>query len=261
MAELEVCLFDVLRGVLCPVRDGDDIRVHTFVSEGPLEGSFRLTAARPFFVFELLRNVLEREGVSGSFVFHPRSSEHPVREPFGDRERVHAGERDAPVRPGGREPAPPEPPHADSGPGIDVLLSGAGGLSHEASDPSPLLLSEAHERFGHSALAVYMFSVHYSQPLRDPFPGLREAHACVERIREVAFSLRAHESSPPGLRHHLDTFCLALARDLDTPLALRALFEWLRAAELREEPAGDGDLCEMLAMLGLDGVLEGGGAG
>ncbi len=59
------------------------------------------------------------------------------------------------------------------------------------------------------------------------------------------------------MRCYTSSLRLSLARDLDTPLAFRALFEWLREAELREDAVGDGDLREMLALLELEELLEG----
>ena len=53
------------------------------------------------------------------------------------------------------------------------------------------------------------------------------------------------------MAHHKDAFFDALAEDFNTPKALASLFEWVREANRRAEPAGDADLGEMLGVLGL----------
>jgi hypothetical protein len=260
MAGLEVCLFDTVRGVLCPVHQGDAIRIHTLLPDEPVWGAVQVAATRPLAVYELLRGVLEREGLSGTFVFEPAGSDGPVCEPFGNGDRVLAGEPDVPGLPGEHEHLP-RMTRVETGRCIDVLLSGAGRMARswrEEPDLSPLL-SEARDQSGHHALVMYLLSVHYSQPLGDVRAGLSEARARVERIREVAFSLSPGHPAPAEMRHHVDTCRLGLACDLDTPLAFHALFEWLRAAELREDTVGDLDLREMLTMLGLEALLDGAG--
>lgn len=257
MSNPEVCLFDIIQGVLRRVEDGQTVRVHTLLPAKPTYGAMQVQATRPFVIYELLRSMLEREGLSGMFVFGPAGSHDPVWEPFGKRDRVFAG---APEWPGGidvRQSAPCGI-RAETESCIDVLFSGAGEtgwLTDGESDISPLL-AEARVEAGHHALVMYLLSVHYSQPLDDVRVGLREANARVERIREIAFSLRRGHPSPPEMRRYVETCRMGLGCDLDTPLAFRALFEWLRAAELREDTFGDGDLCEMLAMLELHELLE-----
>jgi cysteinyl-tRNA synthetase len=56
-----------------------------------------------------------------------------------------------------------------------------------------------------------------------------------------------------------DRFFDALAEDFNTAAALEALFRWVREANKRED-VGDADLREMLAVLGLENLLAGGGA-
>ncbi|HTA96823.1 MAG TPA: hypothetical protein VK730_04180 [Solirubrobacteraceae bacterium] len=119
-----------------------------------------------------------------------------------------------------------------------------------------LKFHDAQEEFGYPALVLYLLGAHYSQPLEDPPSGLPEARARAERIREVAITLRPEEPSPPDMHCFLGTFRLCLASDLDTPGAFRAMFAWLREAELRDEPVGDGDLREMLELLELEELLH-----
>jgi cysteinyl-tRNA synthetase len=55
---------------------------------------------------------------------------------------------------------------------------------------------------------------------------------------------------------HRERFFAALADDFNTAEALAALWAWVREANRREEPVGDADLREMLAVLGLENLLE-----
>jgi cysteinyl-tRNA synthetase len=52
-----------------------------------------------------------------------------------------------------------------------------------------------------------------------------------------------------------ERFFEALRDDFNTPRALAAAFEWIREANSRSEVGRD-DLVEMLAVLGLDNLLE-----
>ena len=62
-----------------------------------------------------------------------------------------------------------------------------------------------------------------------------------------------------------DAFFDALAKDFNTPAAMASLFEWVREANRRGSGVGDGDLREMLEVLGLDSLApleaHGDGAG
>jgi cysteinyl-tRNA synthetase len=117
------------------------------------------------------------------------------------------------------------------------------------------LLHEVIEQYGAEAVVMYLISGHYRQPLAFSEAALRQARANVERIREAARRLAVGEDSPSQLELLRDAFFDALARDFNTPEALAALNEWLRAAGAGEEPAGDSHLREMLGVLGLESVL------
>lgn len=251
MTGVEVCLFDAIRGVLVPVGQGDAIRVHTQLPEMRGRESLEIAALRPVVAYELLRRVLEHEGLSGRFVSEPQHGGETIFESFGE-----CALEARPLSPGKREDGA-EPSGREAGRCIELFLSGTEDPVEHSShtDGRWPKLSEALEQFGHLTLAVHLLSVHYSQPLGDPLSGLRKACARVERIREVAFALRSEEPSPAEMGHYLKTFRLGLGCDLDTPLAFRVLFEWLREAELREDAVGDGDLREMLALLELEELL------
>ena len=62
--------------------------------------------------------------------------------------------------------------------------------------------------------------------------------------------------SPEALAPHRDAFFDALADDYNTPRALAALAEWIREANSAEAPVGDAHAREMLAMLGLENLLD-----
>jgi cysteinyl-tRNA synthetase len=117
------------------------------------------------------------------------------------------------------------------------------------------LLHEVIERYGAQAVVTYIVSGHYRQPLAFSESALEQARANVERIREAGRRLAAGEPSPAGLRPLTDSFFDALARDFNTPEALAILNEWLRKAAAEVSPAGDGDLREMLTVLGLESLL------
>jgi cysteinyl-tRNA synthetase len=117
------------------------------------------------------------------------------------------------------------------------------------------LLHEVIDRYGAQAVVMYIVSGHYRQPLAFSESALEQAKANIERIRETGRRLAAGEPSPLGLRPLTDEFFDALARDFNTPEALAILNEWLRKAGAEDAPAGDGDLREMLGVLGLESLL------
>jgi cysteinyl-tRNA synthetase len=117
------------------------------------------------------------------------------------------------------------------------------------------LLHEVIERYGAQAVVMYIVSGHYRQPLAFSESALEQARANVERIREAGRRLAAGEPSPSMLRPLTDSFFDALARDFNTPEALAVLNEWLRKAGAEDGSAGDGDLREMLGVLGLESLL------
>jgi cysteinyl-tRNA synthetase len=117
------------------------------------------------------------------------------------------------------------------------------------------LLHEVIERYGAQAVVMYIVSGHYRQPLAFSESALEQAKSNVERIREAGRRLTAGEPSPAILRPLAEEFFDALARDFNTPEALAVLNEWLRKAGAEDAPAGDGDLREMLGVLGLESLL------
>ena len=117
------------------------------------------------------------------------------------------------------------------------------------------VLKDALETYGRDALIMYFVSGHYRQPIEFDDERLTEATARVRRIREAARRLvpgRSPEWSAPLRERYFD----ALAQDFNTPRALAAVFEWVTEANRSPTPVGDADLREMLAVLGLENLLE-----
>jgi cysteinyl-tRNA synthetase len=115
-------------------------------------------------------------------------------------------------------------------------------------------LHDVLERYGAQAVVMYLISGHYRQPLVFSDAALTQARANVERIREAARRMSPGADSPAPLEPLRDAFFDALARDFNTPEALAALNEWLRAAGA-DADAGDAHLREMLSVLGLETLL------
>jgi cysteinyl-tRNA synthetase len=113
------------------------------------------------------------------------------------------------------------------------------------------LLHEVLERHGRDAVLMYLISGHYRQPLAFSQDELEEAERRVYRIRDALRRLDAGAASPADMAVHRDAFFAALAHDFNTPAALASLFEWVREANRRGAEVGDGDLREMLTVLGL----------
>ena len=120
---------------------------------------------------------------------------------------------------------------------------------------SVALLRDALTAQGRDALLMYFCEGHYRQPVAYDEERLTEAAARVARIREAARGLRPGPSAPwsAPLR---EEFFDALATDFNTPRALAAVSDWVREANRAEEAVGDEDLREMLAVLGLENLLE-----
>jgi cysteinyl-tRNA synthetase len=122
-------------------------------------------------------------------------------------------------------------------------------------------LHEALESHGRDAVIMYLISGHYRQPLAFSQAELDEAERRVYRIRDALRRLRADAPSPPELGEHKQAFFDALASDFNTPAALDALFKWIREANTRGDSAGEGDLREMLGVLGLERLTPLGSGG
>jgi cysteinyl-tRNA synthetase len=117
------------------------------------------------------------------------------------------------------------------------------------------LLHEALDAYGRDALIMYFCGGHYRQPIEFDDERLSEAAASVQRIREAARRL-TDGPSPLWSAPLRERFFDALADDFNTPAALAAVFEWVREANRSTERSGAADLGEMLAVLGLDNLLE-----
>jgi cysteinyl-tRNA synthetase len=119
-------------------------------------------------------------------------------------------------------------------------------------------LSDALDRWGRDALVLFFSTAHYRQPIAYTDEALQQAQRSVGRLREVGRRLVAGPS-PDALAAHVERFFDALADDFRTPVALAALWEWVReanAAADRGEAVGRDDLAEMLEVLGLENLLE-----
>ncbi len=121
------------------------------------------------------------------------------------------------------------------------------------------LLHEVVEQYGAEAVVMYLISGHYRQPLAFSEVALEQARANVVRIREAGRRLTAGAPSHADLDSLRDSFFDALARDFNTPRALGLLNEWLAdATSVALAPCGDGQLREMLGVLGLESLLAAG---
>ncbi len=116
------------------------------------------------------------------------------------------------------------------------------------------LLGDVLDRWGRDAVVLFFVSGHYRQPLRFADESLTQAQAGVRRLREAGRHLVAG-ASPPELAGHRERFFDALADDFNTPRALAEVWGWVGEANKRAR-VGGGDLREMLAVLGLDNLLD-----
>jgi cysteinyl-tRNA synthetase len=119
------------------------------------------------------------------------------------------------------------------------------------------LLHEALDAYGRDALLVYFCSGHYRQPIEFDHQSLVAAGRSAKRVRELARRLGAGPS-PQWSGPLREAFFEALAEDFNTARALAAVFEWVRLANRSEAPIGERDLREMLDVLGLANLLDGG---
>ena len=111
------------------------------------------------------------------------------------------------------------------------------------------------DEVGRDALILYFAAGHYRQPLVYSRDRLEEAARSAERIRDAGRRTTEGES-PADLAGLRDAFFDALADDFNTARAMAALFDWVREANRREGKVGDSHLREMLAVLGLENLLE-----
>jgi cysteinyl-tRNA synthetase len=116
------------------------------------------------------------------------------------------------------------------------------------------LLHAALDEYGPDAVVMYLLSGHYRQPLQFSGERLQEAAARADRIREAGRRL-VDGPSPQDMAPLRERFFDALADDFNTAEALAAVFDWVREAN-RREGVGRDDLRAMLAVLGLERLLE-----
>ena len=117
-------------------------------------------------------------------------------------------------------------------------------------------LHQVLDDYGRDTVILYFAGAHYRQPIAYGAEQLEAARAGVARIREAAHRLVAGES-PAALRPLRDRFFAALEEDFNTPAALAAMWDWIRRANRSGVgEVGDGDLREMLIVLGLENLFE-----
>jgi cysteinyl-tRNA synthetase len=116
-------------------------------------------------------------------------------------------------------------------------------------------LADVLDMVGRDTLLMYFAEGHYRQPLAFTPEKLEDAARRVEGIRNTGRRL-VPGPSPDALALHRDAFFDALADDYNTPRALAALAEWIREANSAGAPVGDSHAREMLAMLGLENLLD-----
>ena len=119
-------------------------------------------------------------------------------------------------------------------------------------------LHDAIETWGRDAIVLLFVSSHYRQPMQYSEETLSAARTGVRRLREAARLLKPGPS-PKDMAPLRDRFFAALADDFRTPEALAAVWDWVRESN-RRGGVGSDDLREMLSVLGLDNLLDAGGA-
>ena len=247
----EIRLYDSLTGQLVPVSAGDAIRVEVRSSPTGSDGGVDVESTRPLVLFSFLERFLQREGFGTKFLFDSPTGEDMLYELSDAHEHLSApdsaGDCDT-------EMSLLEVPRSDVDRWVNICFgAGRDGEQWEPAPPSErIVLSDALERFGHPAVALYLLGTHYSLPLGDASTGLATGSRNAVRIREVVKTLAPEEPSPPDMRHYVEAFRDALANDLDTPLAFVVLFEWVLEAERRGGRIGDEDLRVMLELLELE---------
>jgi cysteinyl-tRNA synthetase len=101
---------------------------------------------------------------------------------------------------------------------------------------------------------MFFVNGHYRGPMAFDDDAMAQAAARVKRVREAGRRLVDGES-PADMGSFKERFFAALRDDFNTAAALAAAFEWIREANSRSE-VGRADLAEMLAVLGLENLLE-----
>ncbi|MHB8693191.1 MAG: cysteine--tRNA ligase [Solirubrobacteraceae bacterium] len=120
------------------------------------------------------------------------------------------------------------------------------------------LLHEALDAYGRDALILYFSAGHYRQPIEFDAERLEAAASAVRGIREAGRRLVPGDS-PPWSEPLRARFFDALRADFNTPMALAAVYDWIRQANRTAdggERVGDADLREMLDVLALANLLD-----
>ncbi len=134
-----------------------------------------------------------------------------------------------------------------------MLQFGEGKMAKSVGNVVPL--HDVVDEFGRNALIMLFAGAHYRQPMAFDEFRMLEALARVARVRDAARGLVAGKS-PAEMRPLRDAFFEALRNDFNTAAALAALFDWISERHQRTEPVGRDDLVEMLAVLGLENLVE-----
>jgi cysteinyl-tRNA synthetase len=132
-----------------------------------------------------------------------------------------------------------------------------GGEKMAKSTGNIALLNDVVEKWGRDALILLFCSAHYRGPVSFTDETMEQAQAGVKRIKELGRAL-VPAASPAGFAPLKERFFAALADDFNTAEALAAIWEWVREANKAAGPVGDNDLREMLAVLALEHLLDGG---
>jgi cysteinyl-tRNA synthetase len=119
-------------------------------------------------------------------------------------------------------------------------------------------LATAIESYGPEAVVGFLVSGHYRQPLEFSQDALEESKARNERIRNFLRAAPDLAGSDPVVAERKERFLDALADDFNTPRALAELFELIAEANRRELPGARATVLELLPLLGLEALAEGG---
>ena len=120
-------------------------------------------------------------------------------------------------------------------------------------------LSEALDRHGAETLVAFLISGHYRQPLEFTDEALAEAGRRLEGIRNFLRSgSDGGEEVDEFVAGRRAAFLDALADDFNTPRALAELAGLVAEGNRRALPGAKSALAEMLGLLGLESLLEGG---
>ena len=128
------------------------------------------------------------------------------------------------------------------------------------SEGNVFLLHEALDRFGRDAVIDFILSGHYRQPLAFDEAALEQAAARNERIRNFFREAPrgGEDDTDPFVEARREAFLDALADDFNTPRAMAELFDLVAEGNRRALPGAHRVLAELLAVVGLESLAEGG---